>query len=199
MKTKFTILVAAAMLCSVATFAQTTFGAKLGMNVANKKDSGDGLSLNGTSKVGLNLGVFAELQLSDQLSVQPELNFSQMGSKISDGADSYKFNFNTIAIPVLAKYKIADLALIAGPQLSFVASAKEVWSISGMGSETTDVKGDYKGTEFSAIFGAEYSFADKFVAGARYQAGLTDINKVAEPGFKTTGSAFTLSIGYKFN
>lgn len=198
MKTKFTILFAAACLISAASFAQTTFGAKLGMNMANMKDSGDGASTNGDAKLGLNLGVFAELQLSDKFSVQPELNYSQLGTKISEAGDSYKFKFNTLAVPVLAKYHIANFALIAGPQLSFVTSAKQTLSISGVGSETSDVKADYKGTDFSLVFGAEYGFADKFVAGARYQAGLSDINKVAEAGYKTTASAFTLSIGYKF-
>lgn len=198
MKTKITILFAAAFMISTASFAQTSYGAKLGINMANIKESGAGAINNSDAKLGLNLGVFAEVEISDKLSVQPELNFSQLGTKISDNGDSYKFRFNTLAVPVLAKYRIANFALIAGPQLSFVASAKEVLTIAGLGSESSNVKADYKGTDFSAVFGAEYGFADKFVAGARYQAGLSDINKVAEPGYKTTANAFTLSIGYKF-
>jgi hypothetical protein len=200
MKTKITLLIAVACMISTASFAQAKFGANAGTNFSNVRYHGAGETNESTSKVGLNFGLFADFEVSDKFSVQPELNFSQLGAKWSAaGMGDYNETFNTIAIPVLAKFHIADLALMAGPQFAFVtsANAKET-PVSGP-SEKYSIKNDYKGSIFSLAFGAEYGFGDKFVAGARYQAGLSDMEKVSVNGYKTTLSAFSLSIGYKFN
>jgi len=198
MKTKITLLIAVACMISTASFAQATFGAKAGLNFSNVRINGTGAVNETTSKAGLNFGLFGDFEISDKFSVQPELNFSQGGYKYSEVGYAEKLTVNTIAIPVLAKIHISDLALMAGPQLSFITSAKLKETITG-GSTTTDVKAAYKGSEFSLVLGAEYGFGDKLVAGARYQAGLSDLYKVTVPGFTSKSSGFTLSIGYKFN
>jgi hypothetical protein len=203
MKTKITLLIAVACMISTASFAQAKFGAKAGTNFSNVTDKGAGITSTYVSKTGLNFGLFADFEISDKFSVQPELNFSQMGAKQTDTelgiTETTKLNLNYIAIPVLAKVHISDLALMAGPQLSFLTSAKAKTTITGLGSETTDETVDFKGSEFSLILGAEYGFGDKFVLGARYQAGLSDLGKVTVPGFTSKSSAFNLSVGYKFN
>jgi hypothetical protein len=203
MKTKITLLVAVACMISTASFAQAKFGAKAGTNFSNVRDKGAGITSTYVSKTGLNFGLFADFEVSDKFSVQPELNFSQMGAKesetISGITSTTKMNLNYIAVPVLAKVHISDLALLAGPQLSFLASAKAKTTVTGLGSETVDMKELFKGSEFSLVLGAEYGFGDKFAVGARYQAGLSDLNKVSEAGFTSKSSAFSLSIGYKFN
>jgi hypothetical protein len=200
MKTKITLLIAVACMISTASFAQAKFGANAGTNFSNVRYHGAGETNESTSKVGLNFGLFADFEISDKFSVQPELNFSQLGAKWSEaGFGDYTETFNTIAIPLLAKFHIADLSLMAGPQLAFVTSANAKTMEVGEPVVKESIKNYYKGSIFSLAFGAEYGIGDKLVAGARYQAGLSDIEKVSANGYKTTLSAFTLSIGYKFN
>ena len=212
MKTKITLLIAVACMISTASFAQAKFGAKVGTNFSNLTFRGDGTEKM-ESKAGLNFGLFADFKVSDKFSIQPEFNISQMGAKdsysspfideeideILDIKTTDRIKLSYIAIPVLAKVHISNLALLAGPQLSFLTSAKNKYTIIGMGSGTQDIIGVYNGSEFSLVMGAEYGLGDKLVVGARYQAGLSDLSKETVPGSSTKSSAFTLSVGFKFN
>ena len=57
----------------------------------------------------------------------------------------------------------------------------------------------YQKFDFSIPFGVSYQFKVPITIDARYQLGLTKLNKESFPGVKDSkNSVFTLTVGYKF-
>lgn len=203
MKSKF--LLTAILFASVLTAkAQINYGVRAGINISNQKMKVLGLSMNNTAKVGLNFGGFAEFGLNEKFSIQPELTFSSMGSKGTESeldvnwneiTTSVTYSLNYISIPLLVKYKVSDFSFGVGPQLGILASSK----IKAMG-RSVDNDDVFKGTDFSGILNADYTFADKILVGVRYQMGLSNIMKTTDESFggKINNNAFQILIGYKF-
>ncbi len=186
------------------------FGAKLGMNVAtlSSKDS-DGIK----SKIGLNVGGFVEIKISETFAFQPELLFSMQGAKSSISTSDVGFTYtsentgslNYLNIPLMAKYfVIPKFSIEAGPQIGFLLSAKnEFTSTSNFGgitqtsSNSKDVKESYNSVDFGLNLGANYEITENIFAGIRYNLGLSDIAK-NNTGNSIKNSVFSLNAGYKF-
>jgi opacity protein-like surface antigen len=188
------------IILSIALFAfgftnaqETKFGAKLGMNISNITSEG----LSTSSLVGGHLGGFAEVEISDKFKIQPELLFSMQGAKVEDS----KTKLNYINLPVLAKYYVVDkLAVIAGPQVGFLMSAKETFE-----SESLDAKDFYKTISLSFNIGASYDLTDNIFIDARYNLGLSNIAKeITDEEFDETitpkikNNVIQFAVGYKF-
>ena len=181
------IFVAAIAIFSLAgANAQTSFGAKAGLNVANL--SGD--ITDNEVLIGFNVGVFAEITLADSFYLQPELLYSTQGAQFSDSSEfSADLNLNYIIIPMMFKYDVANrFYLEAGPQVGFLVSAER---------GDVDVKDEFESTDFGANFGLSYGFTDKIFAQARYNIGLSDIDK-SELNDKVSNAVMSFSLGYKF-
>ena len=64
---------------------------------------------------------------------------------------------------------------------------------------TVDMKDLYKKFDFSIPVGISYQFKVPVTIDARYQIGLSKLNKESIPGVKDSkNSVFTLTVGYKF-
>jgi len=201
MKLKQIVFTALCMILSTTVWSQTSFGVRTGVNFASAQFVTDGVKLSSTTKAGLNIGVFANFALKERLSLQPELSFSQMGTKLED-IDEESQTLNYISLPVMAKYAINNWGIFAGPQLSFLTSAKAKYE-----GETESISEYYKSTDFSLVFGTDYSISKKLFVGARYQLGVTNIGvepkdeyeyEYDQPTNKMRNRNFTLSIGYSF-
>ena len=106
------------------------------------------------STTGFFVGGFAEFEMSDNIILQPGLNY-HTASK--DG-----FNLSYLSIPVLAKFNVGDkLNLLAGPSLYY-----------SMESTDTD------NTRFSLGVGGSYDISDELFLETRYDMGLTGDVKV---------------------
>ena len=68
----------------------TTFGLKAGMTGANEKASSDGINITTSTKIGFYAGAMADIGISENFSIQPELFYSSMGGtfKVSSGVIS---------------------------------------------------------------------------------------------------------------
>jgi hypothetical protein len=187
MKTKLYVLVAGFILLSTTTQAQK-FGLRAGINLSNEKASAAGVSVRASSKVGFTVGAFADWEITNAFSIQSELNYSQMGAKVG----SQKETLDYIAIPVLAKFRLGELGIYAGPQASFLVGGRDKFE-----GQTIGVASQFKMLDLSAVGGAEYVFAKKLVVSARYQLGLTNISDMGVAAkLINKGASFTL--GYKF-
>lgn len=182
---KKVILVAVvAVIAMVSVNAQTSFGAKAGLNSATLIGDVDG----NKSLIGFHVGVFAEITLADSFYLQPELLYS------TQGTDDYlnlkdKLNLDYINIPIMFKYDVANrFYLEAGPQIGFLVSAER---------EDVDVKDIFESTDFGANFGLSYGFTEKIFAQARYNIGLSDIYK-NEGNDKVSNAVLSFSLSYKF-
>lgn len=161
---------------------ETKFGAKGGFNMSNLSGAD-----NASTLIGIHLGGFAELKLSDKFAVQPELLFSMQGA----GFDGGDLKMNYINIPVMAKYFVTNnISIEAGPQIGFLMAAK---------ADGTDVKEGYNSTDFGLNFGGSYYIDENMFLTARYGFGLSEVEKDLATGVDgSSNSVIQLSFGYKF-
>ena len=161
-------------------------GVKGGLNFAT-------LTGENNSEIGwttdFNLGVMTEIKISDKFSFQPELMYSGQGygSNIpSEGTIA----LNYLNVPLMAKYYVTKgLSLEAGPQMGFLLSTKG-------GTDTN--KDQFKTTDLGVNFGVGYKLDNGLNFSARYNLGLTNINKMGDFSDKNRHGVFQLSIGYFF-
>ncbi|WP_294210877.1 porin family protein [uncultured Chryseobacterium sp.] len=204
-------------------FAQTTssssspvrFGIKAGMNVSSlSKDS----SLEDQkSKIGFNAGVFATIPVAESFSIQPELLYSQYGSKavynnVINSNNSVKRSYTTdlgyITVPVMFQYNfIPNFYVEAGPEFGFNVTAKQkfdqttvIGGTTTTTSGTEDINKDNLNTfNFGIGLGAGYYFTDNIGITARYVAGVTDVAKNRPSNSDAVrNNVFQVGLAYKF-
>jgi long-subunit fatty acid transport protein len=181
---------------------EVKLGAKLGLNLSSLRSDMDF-----DSKIGFNLGVFAEINLSDKLIFQPELLYSTQGASLEESFDSNSFKVTNsvdyLNIPLILKYGVTDkLFLEFGPQLGFLLSGKSKYEETYGGeteSETEDIKEFTNSIDFGLNFGVSFDIAENIMIGARYNLGLSNIIDEEDSGDeKLQNSVFSLSLGYRF-
>ncbi|MFA9187862.1 porin family protein [Flavobacterium sp. FBOR7N2.3] len=187
---------------------EVKFGIKGGLNLSSW--SGDTEGVNLKYKPGFNGGMFADVKLSEKVSLQPEVLYSLVGTKVDnftidlDGNEftgDVNFNMSYIYVPVMLKLNVAEkFNLEVGPQVGFLVSAKSVVQIEGNSQEIkNDIKEIFNTVDFGVNFGAAYDLDQHFVLGIRYNLGLSNINKNEEgDSSKVNNSVFSLGLGYKF-
>ena len=175
--------------------AQTSmeYGVKAGVNFSTAKgessSSSGSISASGT---GFLVGVYTAFALSDAIKIQPELLYDNYNFKETSAGVTFTSNFNYLSIPILGKYafKNIGLSVLAGPQIGFLLSAKD---------GSMDIKNDFKSINIGLAVGAEYSLPAGFNVSARYNAGLSNIQKSPTDGSSTKLSAFTIAVGYNLS
>ncbi len=205
---KIFLTAAAVFAISFANAQDVKYGAKAGLNISSA--TGDTQIFGDlSSKVGLQLGGFAEIKISDKFSIQPELLYSAQGAKSKyfevDGLDTYTYKDTQklayLNIPVMAKYYVAEgFSLEAGPQLGFLLSAEIEENETFEGETTTtstDNKDDFNSTDFAFNLGAGYDVAENINLGIRYSIGLSNVLKNSGP-LSVSNSNFAFAVGYKF-
>lgn len=147
----------------------------------------------------------------------------QMGNYYESQTQTLKLTY--INIPFLLKYNIVNhLTIDAGPQLGFILSGKNVLQYTDStdpsnnetielnalqdgtftsGGVTYSYKSSVKRMDFSLNIGGTYDINDKFYVQARYNRGISNIDKNSTAGSNTSSwnlknSVFQLSVGYKF-
>lgn len=174
---------------SYANAQEVTFGVKAGVNFATLNGD-DAEGING--KTAFHVGGLANIGISDEFSIQPEVLYSAQGGKLKEGNIMGKYNFDYINIPVLAKFMVADgFSIEAGPQVGFLLSAKA----KGDG-ESVDLKDELKGTDFSGVLGLGYQIESGLNFAARYNLGFGNIVDSKEGDLKN--GVIQLSVGYMF-
>ena len=197
------ILTAAAVFAfSFANAQDVKFGAKAGLNISSiTGDNTEDVS----SKIGFQVGGFAEIKISDKFAIQPELLYSAQGSKekFSEEGFSYKATgkLGYLNIPVMAKYYVTEgFSLEAGPQLGFLLSAELEETKTEFGESvttSTDVKEFTNSIDFGFNLGAGYDVTENINLGVRYSIGLSNILKDSEDS-KQNNSNIAIAVGYKF-
>lgn len=183
-------------LSSPVSAAGARIGVKAGANLANQTGDAEGAS----SKLGLAGGVFVELKAGPKVAIQPELLYTQKGSKEESGGIEEKVKLDYIEVPVLLKLKLGapgvptSPSIFLGPSLGFLASAKAEVS-DGSSSGSVDIKEFMKSTDFSAVFGAGLDVS-KLTFDVRYSLGFADISE-GEDSIKN--GVFSFMVGYFLN
>ena len=160
---------------------QITVKPMVGVNLSTITDEKDS-----ETKTGLTIGAEAEYGFTEKIGFSAGLLYSQQGCKFDGDDDEEKLDY--INIPVLANYYVMPgLAIKAGIQPGFLMSAKD--------ENSKSFKDHCKSFAFSIPIGASYEIQN-FVVDARYNLGLTKINKRGDKSHKN--SLFSITVGYKF-
>jgi hypothetical protein len=175
-RTLFTL----ALLGTICCFGQNTntkskpiaqFGIKGGLNIADVKSD---LYPNHESKLDFNAGLLAHIHLNAHLAFQPEIVFSRQGFKQQESSNrELEMKLDYINIPLLVQYMYNGFRLETGPQIGFLVNAKGEMST----GEVYKMKDNLKQTDFSWDFGASYLSTMGLGIFARYDLGISNINK----------------------
>lgn len=183
---------------SAARSAEVSFGVKGGANFASI--GGDDAESFG-SLTSFHFGGIAEIGISDDFAIQPELLYSEQGADYSESSFSGDYKLSYLNVPVLAKVNVAEgFSLEAGPQVGILLSAKDKYD-SGGDSFEEDVKDQTKGIGFDASVGAAYKLDSGLNFGARYNLGLSRLDDFSSEGSNTKwkNNVFQIYFGYIFN
>ena len=213
-------LMVAVMIAAVsASFAQDfTFGARVGMNVANIGGDWKDIHLVGdvNSKLGLKAGVVACFPLFDNIYLEPGAFFSMKGSRSEISATDTKTftNLDYIEIPLSGVYKYEINSNFAvrghvGPYFGFGILGKTKTKVDGKVDKETKVSNfkdghnkyneshkDYSKFDFGLNFGAGIEFSVCYF-GVQYGLGLTDFNR-NRFDHKFHNNVFSVDFGINF-
>ena len=191
MRSKFFALSAAVLFSFVAS-SQFHLGVKAGTNVTKV----DGKSFRDAFSYGYHLGAFAEIKLSKQLTLQPEVNINQYRTALDSsynnllnnafrGLTSVKMEY--LSIPMLINYKLGGgfISLQAGPQFGILFDRTNSF---GQNAQNAFKQGD-----FSMLGGVQIK-AGIFRINGRYFIGLNDINDLTNDS-RWKNQGFQLSLG----
>jgi len=178
------------------------FGLHAGINIANQAMTNLGDTHPPlTSVTRFNAGIFSEIPFTSNFAGQTEINYSGMGFQQNVTGTHGEDLLYYLSVPVIIKYKflLKGFAIYAGPQYSYLVSAKVKYEFSFPPSEKkNDIKSFYKSSELAGITGVEYFFPNGFGISASYQRGFSNIFDV--PGDITVRNhAFIFKIGYCFD
>ena len=175
---------------------------------------------------GALVGVEAEYQLANMFSLAAGLNFSMQGSGWSDFDEKISFdgkisdvkieikdnkmNLSYINVPVVANvYLFKGFAIKAGVQVGFLVGANYEVTATYRGDKASQnlstkfdqsFKDECKKVDLSIPMGVSYQVPTiPIVIDARYNLGLTKVNKESEEGYKDLkNNVIQLTVGYKF-
>ncbi|WP_306353874.1 porin family protein [Flavobacterium sp. '19STA2R22 D10 B1'] len=156
-------------------------GIKAGANFANYSGGLDGIDYK--NRTDFHVGAVAELKISENFSIQPELLYTAQGTKIKTAIKDFEDKTAYISVPVLAKYYILSnrLSVEVGPQFAFLVSNKDKVNLS-----------DQKSFDFSLAGGIGLNITENLRAHARYTIGLTEVSKDAD----VKNAVFQVGLGY---
>ena len=152
-------------------------GIKGGLNVSNLivDDVTDR-----NARIGFHAGVYGQLFSSRAFAIQPEVNFSTKGNKITiaDGIidQETKFNLSYIDIPVLAVFKLGKAAEIhAGAYWAYLVGAN-IDADGDLDNDFTRIDRDnFDKWDYGLVGGLGFNLGKGAQLGARYNYGLNEI------------------------
>lgn len=202
------LVVALAALCVAAVLPQTLsagVGIKGGLSLSKYTyTSPDPMPFAMENLTGLVGGVYFNMGLGP-LSFQPEILYARMGMKYSFEGATIEYQTNYIQVPLLLKVSVIPAGPIrpvvyAGGYGSYLLSAKGVMT-SEEGSDSGDLDDMYQKYDYGLVGGAGVEFklpGVKLSLEGRYNLGLANVMKDAEPGTSLKNRSIMVLMGVGF-
>ena len=152
-------------------------------------------------KTGVHFGVFGKIPIANMLAIQPEVLYSNVGSKITYGGSGVedflgiepgevRFNLNYIQVPIALAVNVGPLNIHAGPYLSYLVSAniKDLKTSDLNSNNITDLEtGDFNRFDYGLVGGVGFDVQNVTI-GVRYNYGLQEVGKSDFAGALTNDS-----------
>ena len=151
------------------------------------------------SRTGFHMGVFANFGLTPLVSFQPELLYSQKGTRYtSNGGTNYTANLSYIDVPLALRVGAKGFFAEAGPQVGFLVSSK--FKDEGEPRDVADVQNF---VDAGYLVGVGYQPTRGFGGSLRYNGGLRNIGSTTNAGgsdyyYQSRNSAFQVAVTYSF-
>lgn len=125
---KTVTVVALACLVAKPAISQVKVGPTIGLNYSTIKNKSLGTSESG-SKIGLNIGAVAQMQLISSLYLQTALIYSMMGGQYDYLGANLRYNLSYLMLPIALMYRINPTAALQlylglGPYFAYALAAK---------------------------------------------------------------------------
>lgn len=174
------------------------FGVKGGVNLSQLYVNGVDVESKG-NKVGLHGGLWAKIPTGDIFAVQPELLYTNNGSRVNYRASTalgiqgseVRFNLNYIQLPVLASLTLGPISIQAGPYASYLigANVKNLEVDNAINPTTVaDLNEDnFNRVDYGLAGGIAFDIKG-FQLGARYNHGLREVSNSGLAGLLTNNA-----------
>jgi hypothetical protein len=198
MKTKQVVMACLMLVATQQAYsqAQVALGIKAGPNfstIDTKSSPGE----NYKNRAGFHGGAFLLIKAA-KIGIQPEIIFSQQGSKVEINSRDFESNYSYINVPIILKlYTVAGINIQAGPQFGFVTKAEEPVRDQLNAYSVEDVKDRMKSSEFTVALGLGWDLPFGLTIDGRYNLGLSNIYESSQQSGEAKNQVFQLSLGYK--
>jgi len=200
--------------CFTANAVGLTLGLKGGLAITDLEGNGvsameDSLGSGLGFKSGFAGGFFADIGITDMISIQTELLYLPKGAKASIEEMGILFttslNFNYLEIPLLLKLKPPVnsnimFEIFAGPTLGLNLSAEIGTSVMGFLVYKEDISEEIKSTDIGLVFGGGVGFAlgsaGILTIEGRYTMGLNSVAEAENRDIKTKNIIVMLGYGF---
>ncbi len=212
---------ASLLLLSFAAMAQSKISYGIRAGVINAGINGEAVksfqdllrNVDGTiaakNKTGFYGGGFVSIPLSENLSIEPGVSYSQRGYEFRGNvgiketdiiAAKSKLNLGYIELPVLVRANLSGFQLFAGPQVGYLANANLHTTAGAFGfnfiNDKRDVKDQFNEIDVSLTGGIGYQFGNGFRVQAAYDHGLSKM--ISGSNIEAYNRSVKLGVGFRF-
>ena len=190
---KILMTVAFAALAIAGANAQTKFGVRAGLNLADVASKTDGVKDETKIRPSFYVGGLAEFAFNDVVLMDAGLTYSNQGAKAKEGDGALRQH--ALNLPVWFKYDFAGFRPKAGLYAGYILSQQLK-----TGNEITTVdKDDYKHFDYGIGLGAEYNLPNNgLFFEASYNWGLANLEKNGDSKNYANNRVIQVGVGYKF-
>ncbi|HCA09508.1 porin family protein [Chryseobacterium sp.] len=199
-----------------------TFGVKGGMNISSHTNGNEDnyywSKYERNAKIGFNAGVFINIPISGKFSVQPEILYNGLGTKVESSINfdiplarmdnKETLSLSYLSVPVMLQYNLLpELYVEAGPEFGFLLGGRSKGDFTQTsnidGSSSTQSYSDkismslFNKFNFGIGIGTGYYFTQNLAVTARFTAGLTNVYNYGNSD-AVRNNALQIGLAYKF-
>jgi len=173
--------------------AQTKFGVRAGLNLADVATKSEYAKVESKIRPAFYVGGLAEFAFNDVVLMDAGLTYSNQGAKAKEGDGAYIQH--ALNLPVWFKYDFAGFRPKAGLYAGYILSQQT----KAEGKTTTVDKDLYNHFDYGIGLGAEYNLPNNgLFFEASYNWGLANLQKNGDSKNYANNRVIQVGVGYKF-
>jgi opacity protein-like surface antigen len=209
------------LLLSVAAVAQSKVSYGIRAGVTNAGIDGEAVksfenllgnvngAVAGRNKTGFYGGGFVSIPLSEKVSLEPGISYTQRGYELRGNiglkemdiiSATSRLNLGYIELPVLVRANFKGLQLFAGPQVGYLAAANLHTRAGALGfnfiNDRRNVKGQFNELDASLTGGVGYQFGNGLRVEAAYDHGFSRM--ISGSNVEAYNRTVKLGLGFRF-